>query len=197
MDMKKTYIAAVITIAVAIALVYPVFAQTVSANKYWRTQRVIIHATGTAVTADMSDYHFVKIHGRLVKIVPITTAEQIKSGSIQCSARECSDQYGTEKVVGVMQFGTEPYKVVGSLGGDVFEGQIYTPNYNLRCAAGGICNATLVGTIKYTISENYEGFGHAAVGEIKFTSGEYADKDYISVVKGVRRAADVTISDSS
>lgn len=194
--MDRKYTALVLVVLFTVAVAYPVFGQAAGAiNKYWKTQRVIIHATGTAVTSDMSDYHFVKIHGRLVKVVPIDKAEQIKSGSITCTGAACVTQYGVEKVFAVMQFGTQSYKAIGTINDNVFDGTIYTTDYSLRCLAGGACNATVIGTLKYTITDNYEGYGHAAVGEIKFTAGAYADKNYISVVKGVKRTSEVTTSD--
>jgi hypothetical protein len=196
--MDKKYIALVIAVLFIAAVAYPVFGQAAGAiNKYWNTQRVIIHATGTAVTSDMSDYHFVKIHGRLVKVVPIDTANQIKSGTVDCAGAACVTQYGVAKVFAVLQVGTQSYKAVGTINENIFEGTIYTTDYNLRCLAGDTCTATAVGTLKYTITDNYEGYGHAAVGEIVFTDGTYAGKNYISVVKGVKRASEVTIADNS
>lgn len=196
-EMNRKYIAITLALVLIAAMALPVLAQNTAAKRYWQTQRVIIHATGTAVTSDMSDYHFMKIHARNLKIVPIENAEQIRSGTAACSGLECVNQYGIAKTYGIMNFGTQPYKVVGAFSDDTktFEGKIYSTEYGLRCLAGGNCSATEIGSVKYTIRENYEGYGHAAVGEIIFTSGDYAGKTYISVVKGIKRASEVTISD--
>ncbi len=156
--------------------------------------RVLYHARGAAITSDGSEFHAMAAHGRLVKVIPFETLQQIKSGALNCTGSDCLAQYGVEKALGLVRFGEilassggEKYWFVGSYDDSTktVTGSLYSGKYTLACfRADPSCTAVVVGTATATIYENYEGIPHFVVGKIDFTGGKYAGKSFNFMLHG-------------
>jgi len=156
--------------------------------------RVLYHARGAAITSDASEFHAMAAHGRLVKVIPFETLQQIKSSAANCTGGDCLEQYGVEKAVGLIRFGEilastggEKYWFVGSYDDSTktVTGSLYSGKYTLACIREDpSCTAVVVGTASATIYENYEGIPHFVVGKINFTGGKYAGKSFNFMLHG-------------